>query len=273
MSKQQGQAQLGILILIIIGLIFLATTGNLADIFKRNTEKTSSSKSSQSIFQQRTEISSNQEAQEPEPDVPDNTPPKCSNPEPKGSLDAQTRKIVMSLKTDEKAICRYSDVEGVAYDYMQDKFQPFASTSHSVLITTLSEGGEYTYYIRCIDEQGNKNTDDFEISFKVKEEEDITPPIRTNAYPTGDVFLASTTQVTIGISTDEPASCRYNTEQGKAYGSGRGLAHYDESKRYHIARITGLSPGNSYQYFVRCKDLKGNVNDGDVMIYFTVAQQ
>lgn len=269
MNKQQGQAQLGLLILIVIGIIFLAASGNLADTFKRSTEKTSSSGSSRSIFQPETEIPSDQE---PEPSVPDNTPPKRSDPEPKGSLDAQTRKAIMSLKTDEKAICRYSDVEGIAYDYMQDKFESIASTSHSVLITTLSEGGEYTYYIRCIDEQGNKNADDFEISFKVKEPEDNTPPIRTNAYPTGDVFLASTTQVTIGISTNEPASCRYTTEQGKAYGSGRGLAPYDESRRYHIARITGLSPGNSYQYFVRCKDLKGNANDGDVMIYFSISQ-
>ena len=46
----------------------------------------------------------------------------------------------------------------------------------------------------------------------------------------------------------------------------------DSAKQYHTATVTGLENGNSYSYFVRCKDLEGNANTGDVMIYFSVGE-
>jgi hypothetical protein len=45
----------------------------------------------------------------------------------------------------------------------------------------------------------------------------------------------------------------------------------DDNMTFHTAKIKNLGVGQ-YEYFVRCKDLKGNVNTGDVMIYFSVGE-
>src|SRR5690606_18543522 len=44
------------------------------------------------------------------------------------------------------------------------------------------------------------------------------PPVRFGASPTG-VLGFGTTQVTLGLTTDKPATCRYSTEPGVAYAS------------------------------------------------------
>ena len=199
----------------------------------------------------------------------DTTSPERFNPSPEGDLPAQTRKITLSLETDEIATCKYATVSGIYYEYIQHTFSNTNATSHSTLITTLSEGQDYKYYVRCIDEQGNKNMDDFEISFRVKAPEDLTPPVRRGLNPTG-VLAAGTTTTTISVWTDEPAYCRYSTEQETLYKSMRKYFSRNKKKTYHYAKIKGLEDGKTYDFFVRCKDLEGNTNAGDVMIRFSV---
>jgi len=183
-----------------------------------------------------------------------------------------TKKVVINLQTDEKAVCRYGTVSGLSYYSMNRIFANTNSTYHSTEVTGLSEGREYKYYIKCIDENDNANTDDLIISFNVEEPEDVTPPVRSNPYPTGDTFAPGTTQTMISIVTNEPASCRYDAEQGEPYNSMGKSFKSDTAKKYHTATVSGLADGQSYDYFVRCKDLDGNVNTGDVMIYFSVGE-
>ncbi|MFH0952311.1 MAG: hypothetical protein V1838_03935 [Patescibacteria group bacterium] len=203
----------------------------------------------------------------------DTIPPSRFNPYPDNDdLPVQTRRVTISLQTDETAICRYSDVSGMSYDPMH-AFDNTNSTSHSTEVTGLSEGRSYKYYVKCMDAAQNKNTNDFTISFKVKAPEDVTPPVTSNPYPTGDVFPAGTTQVTMSIRTDESAYCRYGDDDdtynsmGKSFGyvTGFGL-------QYLTAKVTGLQNGKSYAYFVRCKDYAGNASTGSVKIYFSVSQ-
>lgn len=204
----------------------------------------------------------------------DNTPPYCfdASPAKDAELSFSTKQTTISLKTDEKASCRYSTVSGMSYDSMNRVFSNTNAFSHSTLVTGLSEGQEYKYYIKCADEHGNKNTNDFVISFEVEEPEDVIPPERRGPFPAGDVLSAGTKEITISIWTDEPATCRYSTEQGTSYSSMRKTFSRDEAKTHHTAVIKGLEDGQAYGYFVRCKDLEGNVNTGDVMIHFSVRQ-
>lgn len=199
----------------------------------------------------------------------DITPPHRFNPSPEGDLPAQTRKITLSLETDEIATCKYATVSGIYYEYIQHTFSNTNTTSHSTLITTLSEGQDYQYYVRCIDKQGNKNLDDFVISFGVKAPEDTTPPERRGLMPEG-VLPAGTTKVQIYLWTNEPAYCRYSTEQGLSYKSMRKSFSRNETKTFHTAKIKNLEDGKIYDFFVRCKDLEGNTNTGDVLIRFEV---
>jgi len=198
--------------------------------------------------------------------------PKRSNASPLGDLPYYTKKTEISLKTDKIATCRYSTTKGARYGTMKI-FDKTNSTSHSTEVTGLSEGGEYKYYVKCQDLEGNTNETDFIVAFEVKEPEDTTPPERRNAYPLDEVFSASTEQVAVGVGTNEPATCRYDEEAGTSYNSmSHRFSYYDDTKQYHIDTITSLEPGKYYQYFIRCKDMDGNVNTGDVMISFRIAE-
>ena len=193
-----------------------------------------------------------------------------ASPEKDEELPASTRETTIGLKTDEKAFCRYSTVSGMSYDSMNRLFSNTSALSHSTLVTGLSEGKEYKYYIKCADAERNKNTDDFVISFEVKKPEDLTPPVRRNPYPSGDTLSAGTTETTISICTNEPAYCRYSDEQGVSYNSMRHSFSRNETKTYHTTTVKNLEDGQTYEYFVRCKDLEKNENTGDIMIRFNI---
>ncbi|MBI2626266.1 MAG: hypothetical protein HYW69_01585 [Candidatus Nealsonbacteria bacterium] len=209
------------------------------------------------------------------PIEPDVTPPKRLNSQPKdkSSLPAETRKITLGLETDENATCKYGDVAGLSYNSMQHFFDQTSAVSHSTLITTLSEGGQYEYFIKCQDEAGNTNIDDFSVSFSVKLPDDKTPPILTNPSHQGAILPKDTKEMVIAISTNEPASCRYSANAGTAYSSMPGsFSYYDQTQKFHTKNITGLQNGKIYDFFVRCRDSAGNSNIGDVLISFSVEQ-
>ncbi len=198
----------------------------------------------------------------------DNNPPYRFAGSPTEDMPYYTKKTLISLKTDEKAICRYGLVSGLSHDSMNRIFSDTDSTFHSTEVTGLSEDTEYTYYIKCVDDYGNKNTDDFIISFEVEAPEDTTAPVRTILYPDRDLYYG-TTETQLSVLTNEPAYCRYATEQGVSYGSMRKRFSREEAN-IHVATITGLENGVYYSFFVRCKDMEGNENTGDIMIYFRV---
>ncbi|RLC74760.1 MAG: hypothetical protein DRI61_16085, partial [Chloroflexi bacterium] len=97
----------------------------------------------------------------------DTTPPVRSNGSPTGKLPAGTTQITLSLTTDENATCRYSTTPGIPYASMTNTFSNTGDTSHSTIITGLSNGNTYNYYIKCIDTYNNANTDDYLISFSI----------------------------------------------------------------------------------------------------------
>ncbi len=97
----------------------------------------------------------------------DSTPPSRFNPSPSGVLAPGTKETTISLSTDEPCNCKYSTTPGVSYDSMEYTFENTNSTQHSQHISGLSDGASYTYYVRCMDEAGNANEDDFAIEFSV----------------------------------------------------------------------------------------------------------
>lgn len=205
--------------------------------------------------------------------TPDTVPPKRFNVQPKdkSQLSPETRQIILGLETNEKATCKYSNIAGFSYNSMQHFFDQTDATLHSVPITTLSEGEKYKYYIKCSDTSGNKNTDDFTVSFEVKLPEDKMPPALMNPSHQGYILPKDTKEAVISVSTDEPAFCRYSASAETQYSSMSGsFSYYDQTKKFHVKTITGLQNGKSYDFFVRCKDLAGNSNAGDVLISFSV---
>jgi len=95
------------------------------------------------------------------------------------------------------------------------------------------------------------------------------PPPRSGGQPAG-VLPATTTQATLSLTTDENATCRYETTPGVAYDS---MVNTFSSTggTSHATPITGLVNGSNYNYYVRCQDAAGNSNLSDYVIAFTVS--
>ncbi len=179
----------------------------------------------------------------------------------------------IGLKTDEEANCRYSVDSGFSYEGMYKYFDQTWSTEHTVSVGGFSEGKEYKYYVRCIDREGYKNTNDFVITVKIGVPEDTIPPKRWNLEPKG-TLPAGTEKTYIGVTTNESADCKYSEVQGVEYKDMRNyLRSQNDEETYHTARITKLEDGKSYSFFVRCRDEERNVNDFDVIIRFSVGTE
>lgn len=100
----------------------------------------------------------------------DTTPPVISNLLPSGAQTCDTNPLSVTLQvtTNENATCKY-DTSDVAYDSMTNTFASTGGTSHSDPIS-LACDSSYTYYVRCSDAYGNKNTTSTMLSFSIAAE-------------------------------------------------------------------------------------------------------
>ena len=137
------------------------------------------------------------------PPSSDTTPPVLSNGSPTSQLPADTTQTTMQVTTNENATCKYSTTAGVSYASMSDTFSTTGSTSHSTLITGLSDGQSYTYYIRCQDTAStpNANPDDYPISFSVAAPAgDTTPPTVSITTPANNSTVSGNATITANAS-------------------------------------------------------------------------
>jgi hypothetical protein len=98
---------------------------------------------------------------------------------------------------------------------------------------------------------------------------DITPPVVTGGAPTGTLAVG-TTQTTVSVATNEPATCKYATTAGVAYAA-MGNSFATTGGQAHSTGVTGLSNGSSYSYYVRCLDQSGNADGTDYVVSFSVS--
>jgi len=192
-----------------------------------------------------------------------------SSGQPTGTLSAGISQSTLSLNTDQNATCRFATVAGTAYASMANIFAVTGTTTHSSVVTGLVTGNVYTFYVRCEGARGNTNVDDFVIGFSVAMAGDSTPPVRSNGQPAG-TLAAGTTQTSLGLITDESATCQYSATAGVAYASMPNIFS-STGGTTHATPVTGLANGSGYNYYVRCKDASGNANTDDFAISFTVA--
>ncbi len=107
-------------------------------------------------------------------DTRETDPPIRFNGAPSGDVSGTTVSVEMSLETNEFARCRYSTASGTPYFSMGNEFTVGFSAVHSEQIAVASDT-PYTFYVRCIDDEGNVNTDDYAISFIVLPYPEGTP--------------------------------------------------------------------------------------------------
>ncbi|MGB2692389.1 MAG: hypothetical protein WBC96_07835, partial [Thermodesulfobacteriota bacterium] len=97
---------------------------------------------------------------------------------------------------------------------------------------------------------------------------DTAPPLRSNAVPTG-TLPSGTTQTNISLTTDELATCKYSTTPGVAFDS-MTSTFSTTGGTSHSSNVTGLTDGQTYNFYVKCEDAIGNNNANDFVISFSV---
>ena len=99
-------------------------------------------------------------------DTTETVPPYRFNGAPDGEIGGTTLSVEISLETDEFAICKWSTASGTDYFAMPNTFDNtgFSQVVHSSLVSVQLEALN-TFYVRCIDDEGNYNTDDYIIAF------------------------------------------------------------------------------------------------------------
>ena len=90
--------------------------------------------------------------------APDTTPPTVTITAPTGILPAGTATTTLAVTTNENATCAYATTPNTAFGSMA-LFTGTGGMSHSTTLAGLSNGGAYTYYVKCKDAAGNISND------------------------------------------------------------------------------------------------------------------
>src|SRR3989338_764813 len=95
------------------------------------------------------------------------------NGAPSSTVTGVTLNVELFLETDELAICKYDLVPDTSYQTMPNTFTGTGLIYHTVVVAVTPDT-QQTFYVRCIDDEGNFNPDDYIITFFV------------SAIPTGE---------------------------------------------------------------------------------------
>lgn len=125
----------------------------------------------------------NEKVNIPSIDTTEEIPPYRFNGAPTSSVSGTTLSVELSFETDELAYCKYDTVAGTAFSAMPNVFSNTGIIFHSQVVT-VAPLNSYSFYIRCIDDEGNFNIDDYVITFDVTDIPDGSP--NTDGTTDGD---------------------------------------------------------------------------------------
>ncbi len=94
-------------------------------------------------------------------------------------------------------------------------------------------------------------------------------PIVSNAQPSGTI-PAGSNLIEISFNTDIVATCKFATTTGITYGSMQNTAT-NIAGLLHYSVVSGHTDGNTYNYYIRCRDQFGATATSDFDLSFTLA--
>jgi len=132
--------------------------------------------------------------------------------------------VSLGIKTNEPSQCKFSLNHSMSYDQMVGYFgDSLYDYNHTMTfsipsefaqnpdILKLTNGGQYTTYIRCQDGNGNKNERDYYIKFAVKKGPDLTPPvIEATGIVNGAYIPAGVNSTAFVMYVNEPSECKWD---------------------------------------------------------------
>jgi hypothetical protein len=181
----------------------------------------------------------------------DTTAPVRSNGQPSGTLPAGTTQAALGLTTNENATCRYGSVAGTPYASLPQVFTQTGGVAHSSQVTGLTNGGAYTFYVRCQDTAANANSNDFSISFSVAQP-DTTPPNVAMTAPANGATVSGMVTVTATASDNVGVVGVQFLLNGAALGA------EDTTTPYSISWLSTSVANGPYTLSARARDLAGN---------------
>lgn len=101
-------------------------------------------------------------------DTREEIPPLRFNGAPSSTVTGVTLNVELFLETDELAVCKYSLVPDTDYFAMPVTFTGTGLIYHTIVVA-VTPNSQQNFYVRCIDDEGNFNIDDYLISFFVSE--------------------------------------------------------------------------------------------------------
>jgi hypothetical protein len=104
----------------------------------------------------------------PSADTTETVPPERFNPAPTSTVGGTTLSVEISLETNEFSVCKFDLAPGTAFNAMPYTFANSGKVFHSQVVAIVA-GSLQQFFVRCIDDEGNFNIDDFVIEFTVNE--------------------------------------------------------------------------------------------------------
>ncbi|MCA9356824.1 hypothetical protein H6784_00450 [Candidatus Nomurabacteria bacterium] len=110
----------------------------------------------------------NEKVSVPNIDTTEEIPPFRFGGSPTSSVGGTTLFVEIGLETDEFAICKYSTVADIPFGSMSDTFSNTGLVFHTTVVQVVPNSLAQ-FYVRCIDDEGNFNIDDYLIAFTVND--------------------------------------------------------------------------------------------------------
>ena len=144
--------------------------------------------------------------------------------------------------------------------------EPIANFPGGVYTHTWLPGTTYACF-KAIDALGVLNSAGYQCGIPPVSALDIIPPIMSNGLPSA-TLPAGTTSATMSLTTDGPATCRWDTTD-LAYAFMANL--FTAAALTQSATVSSLSNGTTTKYYARCSDTLGNTNLTSLVITVVVS--
>ncbi len=101
-------------------------------------------------------------------DTRETIPPFRFGGSPTSTVTGVTLNVEIFVQTDELAVCKYETVPGIDFAAMSNTFTNTGLIFHTAVVP-VAPNTTQTFYVRCIDDEGNFNIDDYLIQFAVSD--------------------------------------------------------------------------------------------------------
>ena len=174
--------------------------------------------------------------------------------------------ITFGVKTDEYTTCKISDEITNTYDEMTVNFGGEEKTREHEITLSPAPGKDYTYYVRCEDNNGNANDAAYTIQFRTTTKPDLESPSIIVIDPlSGFEVPEGLQEYVVRAYLTEPSECKWS-KQNQAYTTmpiDNTFSCDHEPTRYYnnyecIGTLKGIQKAQTNQYYIICKDLAGN---------------